>query len=266
MSLRRTTLLTLAGLLTMVGLIAALVSYWLAGREANAFLDLQLRQVAGFVAATETNLTAGVMPPHDREDDFVVETRFADHRPDVCLPAPCRFPQKPTPGFAEMRAGGHAWRVFALALPDRTVQVGQQIDVRREMATSAAIAALLPLLFAIPVVWLVISLVLGRAFRRLARLTEEIGGRDATDTTAIALDHAPSEVRPLLVAMNGLLARLRGLMDQQRDFVADAAHQLRTPLGTAVGVADQRPEGAVSMMSIADMIPHPECDTFYSSY
>lgn len=99
-----------------------------------------------------------------------------------------------------------------------------------DRAHSAAIAALLPLLFAIPVVWLVISLVLGRAFRRLARLTEEIGGRDATDTTVIALDHAPSEVRPLVVAMNGLLARLRGLMDQQRDFVADAAHQLRTPL------------------------------------
>lgn len=229
-SLRRTTLLTLAALLTVVGIIAGLASYGLAGREANEFLDLQLRQVAGFVAEVETSGTAGEMPPHDREDDFVVEIRFVDKRADACLPARCRFPDLTTPGFSELRAGGHDWRVFALVLPDRTIQVGQRVEVRREMASGAALAALLPLLLAIPVVWLVIDTVLRRAFRRLARVTEEIGARDAADTAAIPLDHVPAEVRPLVIAMNGLLERLRGLMDQQRAFVADAAHQLRTPL------------------------------------
>lgn len=231
MSLKRTTILTLAALLTLVAAVAGLASYWIAGREANEFLDLQLRQVARFVAQGETGFAPGSeLPPHDHEDDFVIEIRFADGRPEVCLPAPCRFAQAATEGFSEFRAAGHGWRVFALALPDRTVLVGQQREVRREMAASAALAALLPLLLAIPVVWLVVDRVLRRTFGRLARVTTAIGARDATDTGAIPLEDVPAEVRPLVLAMNGLLDRLRRLMDQQRAFVADAPHQLRTPL------------------------------------
>lgn len=230
MSLRRTTILTLAALLAVVAVVAGLASYWIAGREANEFLDLQLRQVANFAASAGARLAGDDLPPHDGEDDFIVETRFADGSPDQCLPAPCRFPEAPDAGFSDLRAAGQGWRVFALVLPDRTVQVGQHQEVRREMASSAALAALLPLLLAIPAVWLVVDAVLRRAFRRLAQVTDEIGARDGADTTAIPIDHVPLEVRPLVLAMNGLLGRLRRLMDQQRAFVADAAHQLRTPL------------------------------------
>lgn len=230
MSLRRATILTLAALLTLVALVAGLASYLIAGREANEFLDLQLRQVAAIGAAAGPDLAPGDLPPHDGEDDFVVELRFADRRPVACLPAACRFPVPAGPGFAEVRAAGHDWRVFALVLPDRTVQVGQQVEVRREMASSAALAALLPLLLAIPILWIVVDAVLRAAFRRLARVTAAISARGASDTAAIPLDHVPAEVRPLVAAMNGLLDRLRRLMSQQRAFVADAAHQLRTPL------------------------------------
>lgn len=230
MSLRRATILTLAALLTLVALVAGLASWLIAGREANEFLDLQLRQVAAIGAAAGPDLAAGDLPPHDGEDDFVVEIRFADGRLAVCLPAACRFPAPTGPGFAEVRAAGHDWRVFTLGLPDRTVQVGQQVEVRREMASGAALAALLPLLLAIPILWIVVDAVLRTAFRRLARVTAAIGARGAADTAAIPIDHVPAEVQPLVVAMNGLLDRLRRLMDQQRAFVADAAHQLRTPL------------------------------------
>lgn len=230
MSLRRTTILTLAALLTVVALVAGLASYLIAGHEANEFLDLQLRQVAAIGAAAGPDLAAGDLPPHDGEDDFVVEIRFADGRPDACLPSACLFSAPAGPGFVEVRAAGHDWRVFTLALPDRTVQVGQQVEVRREMASSAALAALLPLLLAIPILWIVVDAVLRAAFRRLSRVTAAIGARSATDTAAIPLDHVPAEVRPLVVAMNGLLDRLRRLMSRQRAFVADAAHQLRTPL------------------------------------
>lgn len=244
MSLRRTTILTLAALLTVVALVAGLASYLIAGREANEFLDLQLRQVAAISAAAGPELAPGDLPPHDGEDDFVVEIRFANGQPSVCLPSVCRFPAPTGPGFAEVRAVGHDWRVLALVLADRTVQVGQQIEVRREMASSAALAALLPLLLAIPILWIVVDAVLRVAFRRLARVTVAIGARSASDTAAIPLDHVPAEVRPLVVAMNGLLDRLRRLMSQQRAFVADAAHQLRTPLAAlTLEVSNLRAEG-----------------------
>ncbi|MER2507159.1 MAG: ATP-binding protein [Amaricoccus sp.] len=228
MSLRRATILTLATLLTVVGVVAGLASYWIAGREANEFLDLQLRQMAQLVGNAER--LAGKLPPHDGEDDLIVEIRFADGRAQVCAPAACRFPPAGETGFSDLSVAGNIWRVFALALPDRTVQVGQRHEVRREMAQGAAIAALLPLLLLIPMVWIVVDVVLRRTFRRLEAVTGVIAARDAADVTPIPESQVLVEVRPLVSAMNGLLARLRALMDQQRAFVSDAAHQLRTPL------------------------------------
>ncbi len=228
MSLRRTTIITLAALLTLVAVVAGLVSYWIAGREANDFLDLQLRQVAQLVGTAVP--VGGLLPPHDSEDDLIVEIRFTDQRAAVCTSAPCRFPPAGETGFSDLSVAGHVWRVFALALPDRTVQVGQYHEVRREMAQGAAIAALLPLLLMIPAVWILVDTVLRRAFRRLEAVAGAIAARDAADVTPIPEGQVPTEVRPLVGAMNGLLARLRVLMDQQRAFVADAAHQLRTPL------------------------------------
>lgn len=103
MSLRRATILTLATLLTFVAVLAGLASYWIAGQEANEFLDLQLRQVALLAGNAET--VPGGMPPHDSEDDFVVEIRFGDGRPDICAPAACRFQEARETGFSETDAG-----------------------------------------------------------------------------------------------------------------------------------------------------------------
>ncbi len=246
MSLRRTTILTLAAILTLVGVLAGCASYWIAGRAANEFLDLQLRQVAQLVG--NAGPVAPVLPPHDGEDDLVVAIRFADGRAAVCAPSPCRLPPAGKTGFSDVSAAGEGWRVFALALPDRIVQVAQQQDVRQETASGAAIAALLPLLLMIPVVWIVVDTVLRRAFLRLEAVTEAIAARDAADVTPIPEGQVPAEVRPLVGAMNGLLARLRALMHQQRAFVADAAHQLRTPLAAlTLEVANLRAEGKAGL-------------------
>lgn len=250
MSLRRATILTLATLLTIVAVLAGLASYWIAGEEANEFLDLQLRQVALLAGNAET--VTGGLPQHDSEDDFVVEIRFRDGRADICAPAACRFQETPETGFSEADAGGHAWRIFTLSLPDRTVRVGQRRQVRREMASGAALAALLPLLLAIPMLWIIVDIVLRRAFRRLARVTEAIARRGVSDVAPIPEEQVPAEVKPLVAAMNGLLARLRGLMDQQRGFVADAAHQLRTPLAAlTLEVGNLREEGIVPAERLA---------------
>jgi two-component system, OmpR family, sensor kinase len=230
MSLTRTTILTLAALLTCVGLFAGGASYWISAREANEFLDLLLRQVAEVVGNGDPTATTAALPPHDNEDELVVEVRFHDGRPAICLAHPCWFKPVSETGFSDLNDPSGSWRVFSLVTPDRTVQVGQRQQVRSEIASGAAIASLLPILLLIPIMWIVVGAVLRRTFGRLAQVTREIAGRDASDVAPIPYARVPAEVQPLVQAMDGLLARLRHLMDQQRGFVADAAHQLRTPL------------------------------------
>ena len=141
----------------------------------------------------------------------------------------------PASGFSAFRDAVGSWRVFSLVLPERVVQVGQQIHVRQELATEAALRSLVPFLLAIPSFWLVVDRAVVRIFRRLDTVTQSVEMREVSDTSALPVDQVPREVLPLIRAMNGLLTRLRHAMDSQRAFVSDAAHELRTPL-TALGL------------------------------
>jgi two-component system, OmpR family, sensor histidine kinase TctE len=70
----------------------------------------------------------------------------------------------------------------------------------------------------------------GKGLEPLEHLREEIEARSHRDLRPIPPEHAPVEVRPLLIALNELLARLDRTLQSQQQFVANAAHQLRTPL------------------------------------
>ncbi|MDL2409187.1 ATP-binding protein [Rhizobium calliandrae] len=230
-SLRWATTLILAAVFSVLAVFGGAASYIGARKESSEFLDLQQRQIARyvgdltFVAPSEVSL-----PPHDTEDDYVIEVSYADGRPQRSSNEAIVIPDQPATGFSEFdNAIGH-WRVFSLVTPERTVQVAQQTFVRQEIAADAAVRAILPFVVAIPVSWLVVTLVVGRTFRRLERLADDIAGREATDQSPIEMAKVPREILPLITAINDLLWRLKRAMARQREFLSDAAHELRTPL------------------------------------
>lgn len=230
-SLRRVTRLSLALLLTVVGLVGAAVAYVSARVEASEFLDLQQQQIARYVGDLGFVVPqSAALPPHDAEDDYVVEVSYHDGRPMRSSNPRVRIPDSPVTGFTEFTERRTVWRVFSLVSSERTVQIAQQTAVRRELATEASLRAALPLIVAIPLSWLLLELVVARIFAPLLRVADGIAGRDAADTTPIPTDQVPDEALPLVQAMNNLLARLRAEMMRQRAFLSDAAHELRTPL------------------------------------
>ncbi|MCX5493308.1 ATP-binding protein [Kaistia dalseonensis] len=233
MSLKTTAFLWLAALMTIIGLIAAIVSYGLMRAEADDFLDGQLRRIAIYVGDGEPKSTAP--PPtsddeNDPDDDFLVQVwnrngdliRISD--PSISIP------RQTLTGFTSASASGETWRVYTLADEGRTVQISQQMTVRNEFATSAAVQAAIPTTLLIPLSWLILNWIISRVIGRLDQLALAVGRRDPSDGTPIPLDDVPQEVIPFVTSINVLLARLRTSLERQRRFVSDAAHQLRTPL------------------------------------
>jgi two-component system OmpR family sensor kinase len=108
--------------------------------------------------------------------------------------------------------------------------VAQPTAVRDETARDVAYRTLLPIAALIPCLMVVAALVIAHSLRPMVRLAGDLDSRRADDMTPLPLSRTPSELHPFISSINGLLARMRLLMDQQRRFVADAAHELRTPI------------------------------------
>ncbi len=230
-SLKQRLIVGLAGLLTVVGLGAGGVSYWLARNEANALLDEQLRQIARHVGAVRPAATPRRESEEERENDFVVQVWDAGgvlrsvSRPGFALP------RHAATGFSQGLVGDQPWRAYTLIESGgRTVQVSQWIEVRREIAASAAMRAMLSVVVLIPLAWVLVAVVIDRILRPIGAVTAAAARRGAASLEPLPVAGLPAELVPLVRAMNELLARLREALAAQREFLSDAAHELRTPL------------------------------------
>lgn len=255
-SLRRTALLGMAAVITGVGVAGAGLAYWVALHEATGFMDVQLRQIARSAGPTSGRRELPTVR-HDPEDDFIVQvwdsegrvTNVGEHVADV--------PRQAAPGFATVKAVGTLWRVFTATEGGSTVQVAQQVEVRRELAETAAFQVAVPLLALVPIGCLVVYWAMTQALGDLNRLARRVEALPADSRDPIDLAHVPSEAAPLVVALNRLVERLRDSLAQQRKFLSDAAHELRTPL-TALDLQItnlSRADAAATPARLADLRP-----------
>lgn len=223
-SLQRHLSLMLGGAVLLAGLLAALASFLLAYSEAREFQDDMLRQIAT-LAPLDT--AAGQLRPStdldDPESRLLVLHLPHDLRPEW-LASGLR------PGFHTLDANAGRLRVYLRdsAAGGRTV-VAQATETRDELAINSALRTLIPLLLLLPVLaWLIVHIVRGE-LAPIARLSRTLDEQPVDRPQAIA-DSLPEEISPFVHAINRLLERVKLGMEQQRRFVADAAHELRGPL------------------------------------
>jgi two-component system, OmpR family, sensor kinase len=233
-----------------IGLIVAVVcaaigTYLRARDEANALFDHELQEMAASLIGVPFSTSIPTGTVHPGSNALVVQI-WDRSGVQIYLSEPRRdLPQHAQLGFSTISTSNGDWRVFSTFAEEEVVQIAQPMSVRRELAASMALRTILPLLAVLPFLALLVWYTIGRALRRLDRLALAVGKRSSLVLEPLSERKVPSEVQPLVHALNGLLHRLGSALDAQRVFIADAAHELRTPL-TAVNLQAQVAERAVT--------------------
>lgn len=137
-------------------------------------------------------------------------------------------------GFSDQSIDGAGWRVFSLAAGPAArmlqIDVGQRVANRRSVARGGALRLLLPGVVLALVLAMGTWLIVRRVTAPIVGFSRAIDQQAPTTTRPVATSGLPSELAPIALAVNRLLARVEAALQQERTLTADAAHELRTPL------------------------------------
>jgi two-component system OmpR family sensor kinase len=230
-SLRARLFVGLTAVILLAGCAGGVFSYFWAFNEAIEMQDSVLIQIGSLLhsgSVKSDRTLRGV--DADAEVDVVELGMTPQGRPEE------RQLWRKQDGVHVASLGGRSMRVLLRTRPDGSrFAVLQPTDVRDEIAGNMALRTLLPIAALIPCLLLVTALVIARSLHPMVRLADDLDTRRADDMTPLPLAGTPGELQPFIASINGLLQRVNAMMDQQRRFVADAAHELRTPI-TALGL------------------------------
>ena len=227
--------LTLALLLAtaLVGLLATVAVYMNARQEIEELFDFELRAVAESIDARDLSRAqmraVGRLP----DDDVLVQI-WSSSGALVYRSDPVRLVPRPSRAghetLAQAARADAVWRSYALPANDRWIQVAQSLATRRELAFEQTLRLLAPALLALPLLGVLIGWVVKRNLRPVRDLGDALAHRPEGSFDAVSGAALPRELQPLVAGFNRMLERLQKSTAAQRAVVADAAHELRTPL------------------------------------
>ena len=210
----------------------AAIAYLTALAEADEIFDYHMQQMA-------LSLRAGVPPtgavaqpeeiPDNEGFDFVVQIWSAEGN-RVLRSAPRILPNRAVLGFSTARANGTTFRIYSMQSSAGVIQVAQDISVRQHMAGLLAWRTVAPIVVMAPLLMLVAWWVVSSSLAPVARVRSQVAAHQADDSTEVSEAGLPEEIRPLVHELNLLFRRVRQAFEAQKSFVADAAHELRSPL------------------------------------
>jgi two-component system OmpR family sensor kinase/two-component system sensor histidine kinase QseC len=229
-SIRARLVVALTILVAMVSMLAATVTYRRVSSETSDLFDYQLRQMALSLRGQITLAPRIEVPPEQGDSDFVVQiwdvfgTRVYLSRPGLPMI------NQVVLGYTNLSLRGQGWRAYGLQTEQGVIQIAQPIRVREALARAAALRVVVPLIVLLPVMVAFVAWIVGAGLKPLRRVTAEVQRRDVQGLRPLTGLDLPLEIQPLVDELNRLLGRLEGAFAAQRDFVADAAHELRSPL------------------------------------
>ncbi len=218
-----------------LSIIAGAFSYYQTYHEAEELQDDLLRQTAAYINPKTTDYTQ-----IGSENHILIQT----------------FGQEDTVPLSDtLGEGFHTikgsvddddddddddeYRAYIRQTPQGKIAVLQETEYRDDLAATAAYQSVLPLLIALPLMILLTVWITYRAMRPVKTLSASLGKRRSDDLSPLDGEGVPSEIQGFVTAINQLLQRTGENIRRQQRFIADAAHELRSPL-TALSLQTER--------------------------
>nr|WP_315037920.1 ATP-binding protein [uncultured Neisseria sp.] len=223
--------LALICMLLPLSILAGIFSYYDTYHETQEVQDDLLRQVANYLDPSDAD-----DEKHSLDNDNKISVQFPNTpNPIVSLP------EQISDGLHTIQADDDDdyYRVYTRNTKQGRIAVMQESDYREELAEMAAVQSILPMLLALPLIILLTVWITHRAMRSVKTLSNDLEQRQINDLSPMDTQNIPSEIQGFVVAINNLLQRTDENVRQQQRFIADAAHELRSPM-TALSLQAER--------------------------
>lgn len=230
-SLRKRLLWFVLVAILLAAVLQAVTAYRGALRQVDAMFDDHLQQMA---RSLRSGIALGLPQAQDMVEgdsayDLYVQIWGQDGT-QLFRSTRSALPPRAVLGFSDVEAHGNSYRVYTLQTPLQTVQIAQNLSARTARARALALRAVLPFAWLTPLLMLAVWWIINRSLAPIERTRRVVASSAADDFSPLDGAGLPDEVRPLVDELNLLFGRVRHAFETQKNFVADAAHELRSPL------------------------------------
>lgn len=245
-SIRVYLLVFLTSALVIATVVIGLVVYTGTRHEIREMYTTHLQQLGELLGQQQKNVdncgwsvsdlpdtgTSALESPRQRvdESEFVIQVWSLGGNLLHTSHPPLHLPLQSRQGFIDLSYGARAWQIYRTDNAHCILQIGQPQSARAEATSEITHHILGPALMQLPLLLILMWLAVGRGLKPLERLSTAIRRRSPVALDPVEDTALPREVLPLVNALNDLLARLDLALRAQRQFTADAAHELRSPL------------------------------------
>ncbi|WP_218699149.1 sensor histidine kinase [Acinetobacter harbinensis] len=231
-SLKKRLILYISVFSIALGGLLIFSAYRIALEEINEVLDAQMKNLAERVAVHNPKPVESQFDQeqHYHEEDLFVDVWAYSSQQDKNHAINLLVQPMQKAGFYTQKTANDIWHTYVLPTTHYQIQISQQQSVRQRLALELASSMFIPYLLFMPFVIWGLSWIVRRSLQPLDDFKTELAQRDSHELKAIEVEPYPVEIVPSIVEINHLFQRISLAQQEQRQFIADAAHELRTPI------------------------------------
>lgn len=216
----------------LLGCLLIFTAYMIALHEVDEILDTQMQYMAERSTTQPLTTITSKIELHRtyHEEDLLVDIWAYKDQSHLWHQTHLLIPPVKQAGFYTQETPQGKWRVYVIPLKDYQIQVSQQEQVRKNFAWELAGSMFVPYVLLLPFAIIVLAFIISLSLKPLEDFKAELRSRDSDGLAPIDSQDYPQELIPTIEEMNHLFGRIQQAQAEQKQFIADAAHELRTPV------------------------------------